>query len=55
MKRKQLNIAIFFLIVFCMPISGMKTKKQEQRPNILFILIDDLGWKDVGYMSCENN
>ncbi|MFW6223203.1 MAG: sulfatase-like hydrolase/transferase [Bacteroidota bacterium] len=24
-------------------------QEQEQKPNVLLILIDDMGWKDVGY------
>jgi arylsulfatase A-like enzyme len=27
--------------------------KQDIKPNIVFILIDDMGWKDVGYMGSE--
>jgi arylsulfatase A-like enzyme len=27
--------------------------KSDQKPNIVFILIDDLGWRDLGYMGSE--
>jgi arylsulfatase A-like enzyme len=30
-----------------------KTKKQNVQPNIVFIFIDDMGWKDVGFMGSE--
>lgn len=53
MKRIQVNLLILFLLVFCMHAVGKKKRKQSQRPNILFILIDDLGWKDVGYMGSQ--
>ncbi|MFO7621537.1 MAG: sulfatase [Bacteroidales bacterium] len=34
--------------------TGCNTGKQpENKPNIVFILIDDLGWKDVGYMGSQ--
>ncbi len=26
------------------------TEQKQEKPNILFFLVDDLGWKDVGYM-----
>ncbi|HBE42251.1 MAG TPA: hypothetical protein DDW27_13785 [Bacteroidales bacterium] len=33
---------------------GFACKKQpETKPNIVFILIDDMGWKDLGYMGSE--
>lgn len=28
-------------------------KQPESKPNIVFILIDDMGWKDLGYMGSE--
>ncbi|MBI9061120.1 MAG: sulfatase [Marinilabiliaceae bacterium] len=42
---------IVFLIV-CLVLSSVLQAKslKNKKPNIVFILIDDLGWKDVGYM-----
>ena len=43
MKIKQtLLIAIFLLVTGCI---GTDNKK----PNVIFILVDDLGWNDLGY------
>ncbi len=43
MKIKQsLLIAIFLLVIGCI---GVDKKK----PNVIFILVDDLGWNDLGY------
>ena len=30
-----------------------KDKQEQQNPNIIFIMADDLGWKDVSYMGSE--
>lgn len=43
MKKLTLLFSIFFL--------GMASwATDSSKPNIVFILIDDMGWKDVGYM-----
>lgn len=39
---KKYNSQKFFLPIF--------EKQQQNLPNIVFIVVDDLGWKDVGYM-----
>ena len=38
-------VAILFLFIFSSCINNSKNKS----PNIIFILVDDLGWKDLGY------
>ncbi|MBT31628.1 MAG: hypothetical protein CMO01_18385 [Thalassobius sp.] len=41
----------YFLILFSICfIDGLKA---QEKPNIVFVLIDDLGWKDVSYMGSE--
>lgn len=39
----QLNKALFFILL---PLAGL----QAERPNILFLNADDLGWTDAGFM-----
>ncbi|MCP4313146.1 MAG: sulfatase, partial [Bacteroidetes bacterium] len=46
MKRTTL-FPILIIFLFSMVASGLQAK---ERPNVLFIMIDDLGWKDVGFM-----
>lgn len=40
-----------FLLIISVLLFGQC--KSDQKPNIVFILIDDLGWRDVGYMGSE--
>ncbi|MFY0653824.1 MAG: sulfatase [Cyclobacteriaceae bacterium] len=45
---------LLIIVVFytgCNPVP--KQKEQSKSPNVLFINIDDLGWKDLGYMGNE--
>jgi arylsulfatase A-like enzyme len=45
----HLSLALVFLLL-----SGSCIHSEEQqKPNIVFILMDDLGWTDVGYMGSE--
>lgn len=32
---------------------GMLVQKSDDRPNVVILLIDDLGWKDVGFMGSK--
>ncbi len=32
---------------------GMEKTESSERPNIVFILVDDLGWQDIGYQGAE--
>jgi arylsulfatase A-like enzyme len=49
MKESIPLLACAFLTGLC---STCK-KDAETKPNIVFILIDDMGWKDLGYMGSE--
>jgi len=45
----HLSLALVFIIL-----SGSCSRTKElQKPNIVFILMDDLGWTDVGYMGSD--
>ena len=41
-KTRKILILIFLLAI------GTKVNSQNERPNFLFILVDDLGWADIG-------
>lgn len=38
------------MVVFC---SCENAKKEDSRPNIVIINVDDMGWKDVGFMGSQ--
>lgn len=44
--KRLLSLVLFFLLQ--LPIAA-----SAQSPNILFVYIDDMGWKDVGYMGSD--
>ena len=44
MKMKHLALCAFVLTSNCLA--------QAEKPNFIFILADDLGWRDVGYNGC---
>jgi arylsulfatase A-like enzyme len=43
------KLSLVFLLVFCASLLNA----QQKRPNILIINIDDMGWKDVGFMGSK--
>lgn len=46
MKNKNLFFLTLIILLFFLIATGCN--KQEQKPNFVFILADDLGWKDLG-------
>ncbi len=44
----KLNTSIFFGLLFLGSLSCSGPGKTDQKPNIIFILVDDLGWADLG-------
>ena len=43
---------IFFLFIFLFSCKN-SVETPTEKPNLIFILVDDLGWKDVGFMGSE--
>lgn len=50
-KTEMRNIKILILIFVLF--TTLRLKATSEKPNIVFILIDDLGWKDVSYMGSD--
>ncbi len=40
-------------IVFAITVYGQPEQKKKGKPNIVLLLVDDLGWKDVGFMGSK--
>jgi len=47
--KKLIFLVVFFILTSCNSTKNNKSPKSEN-PNIIFILIDDLGWSDTGFM-----
>jgi hypothetical protein len=43
--KKILILFFCFLFFSC----NSKEKTETKKPNVIFILVDDLGWNDLGY------
>ncbi|MDO6737627.1 sulfatase [Wenyingzhuangia sp. 2_MG-2023] len=47
---KTINLVCGFLFIAFV---GISQNKQVKKPNIIFIMADDLGWQDVGFMGSK--
>jgi arylsulfatase A-like enzyme len=48
--RIPTKIRFFFAIIFLICLVTNANAEKNGQPNVVFIMIDDLGWKDVGFM-----
>src|SRR5262245_17011132 len=46
MSTRSRIAALLMAVATCLPATALA---QQRKPNILFIVADDLGWKDVGF------
>ena len=47
-KKNIINLMLF--IIISIPFIGCQIDyEQKKKPNVIFILVDDLGWNDLGY------
>jgi len=48
-----MKIIFYTLLIFTTFLCNAQQKIKTDRPNILFILVDDLGYSDVGFMGSK--
>lgn len=48
-KNKYLYALLLCCQIHCIGITAKNVGSEEKRPNILFFLVDDMGWMDVAY------
>lgn len=53
MNRFLKTIALVFFVILVSCNTKPTQEKQDNPPNIIFIMADDLGWQDVGFMGSE--
>ena len=46
-----MNLRLIIIAAFCFTVN--LSSAQNKRPNILIILVDDMGWRDVGFMGSQ--
>ena len=44
MRTKRFYLLLYLVIISC----AKGIQQSPKKPNVLFILVDDLGWKDLG-------
>lgn len=50
---KLFKVSVLVFLCFFVALSCSGQKNNENRPNIIFIVADDLGWQDVGFMGSK--
>ena len=52
MNNKIFNLSIVFICINLIACNSIKSNdfKESEKPNIVFILVDDLGWSDTSFM-----
>ena len=53
MKRFKLVLILSMVVTFLFPRVG-KTAEAAEKPNVLLILVDDMGYGDVGFNGCKD-
>ena len=49
MSKKNL-----FLVLIALVIMGCQSSPKKPQPNLVIILVDDMGWADVGFNGCKD-
>lgn len=47
------KLRYIFLLLCCLPFASCQNPSKNDQPNVVLIVVDDLGWKDLGFMGSE--
>jgi len=51
---KRYSCTILFSLLTLAPLANLFPADPSRKPNIVHIIADDLGWKNVGFNGCDN-
>lgn len=48
LRRNMKNLVTFFIALVLVPVTALHAVNAADRPNVLLVMVDDMGWSDLG-------